>query len=60
MKWKLALDVLVVKIFALFGVWLAFGQDKFDFAGATSCSCETNRVKVGDTKRPVGRAPPSR
>jgi hypothetical protein len=40
MKWKLARDALVVTIFVLFGVWLGFGQDKFDFAGASICSCK--------------------
>jgi hypothetical protein len=44
MKWRLARDALIVTIFVLFGVWLAFGQDKPDFAGATTCSCKIEPV----------------
>ena len=44
MKWKLARDALIVTIFVLFGVWFAFGQDRFDFAGATNCSCKIDPV----------------
>jgi hypothetical protein len=44
MKWKLARDALIVTVFALFGGWLAFGQDKLDFGGATICSCKIEPV----------------
>jgi len=44
LKWKLARDALIVTIFVLFGVWFAFGQDRFDFAGATNCSCKIEHV----------------
>ncbi len=35
MKLKLARDALIVTIFVLSGVLLAFGQGKLDFVGAT-------------------------
>ncbi len=41
---KLARDALIVTIFVLFGALLAFGQDKLDFLGATSCSCKIESV----------------
>src|SRR5712691_12576667 len=44
MKLKLARDALIVTILVLFGALLAFGQDKLDFLGATSCSCKIESV----------------